>query len=255
MSTTSTGSAVAGDPAQRSDEGQPASSLTADHLGQRRRAAARTPAKNSSRFDTSRLAEVATNRMRSGGTPASATWRRSLETPRTSAQRVGGERPGRINPLAEPDDLGLASDLGPAAVLGGAAISSRSELVPQSIAATGAPSVIGWCSLRSFARHGDGARTLPRGSRVSSPSGLTPGPAASAWASSACRHFTRSGIPPALTPAISATSTQRGAVGEIALVRGAVGAGQLGIGGQSAASRPSRPGLEASSRRRWPAGR
>ena len=40
---------------------------------------------------------------------------------------------------------------------------------------------------------------------ASSPSGFTPGPAASAWPTRACRHFTRSGMPPAETPAISGT--------------------------------------------------
>ena len=33
---------------------------------------------------------------------------------------------------------------------------------------------------------------------ASSPSGLTPGPAAREWPTSTCRHFTRSGMPPAL---------------------------------------------------------
>ena len=39
-----------------------------------------------------------------------------------------------------------------------------------------------------------------------SPIGLTPGPAARAWPASACRHFTRVGMPPAEMPAISSTS-------------------------------------------------
>ena len=39
-----------------------------------------------------------------------------------------------------------------------------------------------------------------------SPIGLTPGPAASACPASACRHFTRVGIPPAEMPSISSTS-------------------------------------------------
>ena len=40
---------------------------------------------------------------------------------------------------------------------------------------------------------------------TSSPRGFTPGPLAKAWAASTCRHFTRSGMPPAEMPAISGT--------------------------------------------------
>jgi len=46
----------------------------------------------------------------------------------------------------------------------------------------------------------------PHAASARSPIGFTPGPAASAWPMSACRHFTRSGIPPAEIPAISGTS-------------------------------------------------
>ena len=49
----------------------------------------------------------------------------------------------------------------------------------------------------------------PRSSSIASarsPIGFTPGPAAREWPTRACRHLTRVGIPPALTPEISGTS-------------------------------------------------
>ena len=64
-----------------------------------------------------------------------------------------------------------------------------------------------WCRSRSAAtrvtarprrrRTGRAAHQSGSSASASSPSGLTPGPAASAWPTSTCRHFTRSGMPPA----------------------------------------------------------
>ena len=70
----------------------------------------------------------------------------------------------------------------------------------------------------------------PSRSSTSSPSGFTPRPWASDWPASTCRHFTRSGMPPAEMPSISGTlcrARRRGR--EVALVRGAVRRGQLGV--------------------------
>src|SRR5690606_17696788 len=44
-------------------------------------------------------------------------------------------------------------------------------------------------------------------SSARSPIGLSPDPAASAWPARACRHLTRSGMPPAENPAISPTNS------------------------------------------------
>ena len=89
------------------------------------------------------------------------------------------------------------------------AISSRSELVPQSMAATrtapGSVFMRGASPARGLApRRPVGIRAThgpppprPGGPRASRPSGLAPG-TASSCATSACRHLTRSGMPPAL---------------------------------------------------------
>ena len=64
------------------------------------------------------------------------------------------------------------------------------------------PHAVGGAELT--ATQGPAVHHGPMRSRVSSPNGLTPGPAARAWARWTCRHLTRVGIPPAETPAISA---------------------------------------------------
>ena len=143
-------------------------------------------------------------------------------------QRLVGEppgarrRPGRAAPSATraPRRAGRSP------------ISSLMELVPQSIAA------IGSAIDAPTSTHGPSAHHAPSRSSTSSPSGLTPGPAASAWAASTCRHLTRSGIPPAETPAISGTSPSSARCGEVGLVRRAVRRGEVGVVG--AAAPPSR---------------
>ena len=80
------------------------------------------------------------------------------------------------------------------------ATSSLTVLVPQSTAATRV-------TRRSGAvAQGPDRQKSPSASSTSSPSGFTPRPCASAWPASTCRHFTRVGMPPAETPAISGTS-------------------------------------------------
>ena len=62
-----------------------------------------------------------------------------------------------------------------------------------------------WEPAAAAGTHGPASHQRGTASRASSPSGLTPGPAASACATSTCRHFTRVGMPPAETPSISST--------------------------------------------------
>ena len=62
-----------------------------------------------------------------------------------------------------------------------------------------------------------------RAASASSPSGLTPGPSASAWATSTCRHLTRSGMPPGGDAGDLRHGLDRFARGEVALVSGPVG--------------------------------
>ena len=59
--------------------------------------------------------------------------------------------------------------------------------------------------------HGESSKLLTQAqsssaARASSPSGFTPAPAPREWPTRECKHFTRSGIPPALTPSSSGTS-------------------------------------------------
>ena len=92
------------------------------------------------------------------------------------------------------------------------AISRRIEFVPQSTAATR-------CVIRPPRRrvtHGPRDHHGPAASSASRPNGFVPG-AASSCATSACRHLTRSGIPPAdwvpggsgSTPASAAAASRR----------------------------------------------
>ncbi len=113
-------------------------------------------------------------------------------------ERLGREPSGPVDALPEPHDLHLAvrstSVPVPAST---SATSSRMELVPQSIAATRV------VTTRSSRVHGPAAPQSGSSASASSPNGFTPGPAASAWPTSTCRHFTRSGMPPAVMPSIS----------------------------------------------------
>src|SRR5690242_21766760 len=70
----------------------------------------------------------------------------------------------------------------------------------------GAPDVHVHGYVPSRGTQGPSAHQGPTTAYTSSPNGLTPGPAASACARWTCRHFTRSGMPPAETPSISGTS-------------------------------------------------
>ena len=121
------------------------------------------------------------------------------------------------------------------------ATSSRSELVPQSTAATlviPAPPrsvLLGAVLLGAVpagavvgATHGPAVHQAGSAASASSPSGFTPGPAAREWATSTCRHLTRSGIPPAETPAISGTSPRRTAA-QVVLVGRTVARGEVAV--------------------------
>ena len=79
-------------------------------------------------------------------------------------------------------------------------------------------------------------------SRVSSPNGLPPGPSASDWARWTCRHFTRVGMPPADTPAISGTDSISSHGGPGSARAPPVARGQVGIVGEPGVHLPHQPG-------------
>ena len=117
------------------------------------------PAKNSSRFCASRAADVATKRIRSTATPAVADGLgvriRGRERP---LERVGVEGAGRVDALAEPDDLHPPVELAGPPSGPGSASSSRIEFVPQSMAATGP------CTARGLPEGSDlGQRLIAQG--------------------------------------------------------------------------------------------
>ena len=200
----------------------------------------RTPSTNSLRFETSRAAEVATNRVRStrvlgddqpvvvqtanvrrsasgANAPVLSTScpSRTIIVRRSSVTRragrgveVGDEQAQGVRPAVECRDPGHETPT---------ASSSAAEPV-----------------------HGPFDHHFGSSSSASSPKGLTPGPAASACATSACRHFTRVGIPPAEVAAISGTSPWAARVGAGSPVGPLVAEPQVGIGGEPAgSSRPS----------------
>ena len=129
---------------------------------------------------------------------------------------LGGDLAGAVDPVAEPDDLHPAHHVdqrrGPAVPGSTSATSRRIELVPQSIAPTRVmprprPSGPRRQSATSSASgtQDPAAHHCGSAASASSPSGLTPGPAASEWPTSTCRHLTRVGMPPAEMPSISGT--------------------------------------------------
>ena len=183
--------------------------------------------------------------------------RRSRRRPRTCAPAPRAPGAGPVDALAEPDDLHP-----PVHVDQGAG--RRVDVGDQQPDRVGAAVDRGHAvTVMRSSRHGGSARRMVQpptrsgsSASASSPSGLTPGPAASECATRTCRHLTRSGIPPADTPAISGTTAERLPRGDVRLVRGAVGRGQLGVGGQPLAHRTHQAlGLEGADRARSPAGR
>src|SRR5262249_5178917 len=165
-------------------------------------------------------------------------------------QRVGREPAGGVHALAEPDDLhapvhvdelaGPAVRVGdeqpqrggtavygpdgngvltgpslpaPAAVLARTTGLGRAGGLAQAWRPAHGTAALGSAGT---ATHGPARHHSPAASRASRPSGLAPG-AASSCATSACRHFTRSGMPPALgvpggsgsTPLARAASSRR----------------------------------------------
>ncbi|CAM5356841.1 hypothetical protein SCYAM73S_05427 [Streptomyces cyaneofuscatus] len=182
----------------------------------------RTPETKSALFSASREAEVATKRTRSAPS-SSMTSAYSRQAAKVRSSASGASRPvlseaawprrtiviRRSSWVKEPVAGSASSDV------------SRMEFVPQSTAAT----LVMRPALRRGRRR-DGRRSGPRRPRppsqpsssfgthgvthaplahhsgsiamASSPSGFTPGPAASEWPTRTCRHFTRSGMPPAL---------------------------------------------------------
>ena len=143
-------------------------------------------------------------------------------------RRVGALERGLAEPprlghrLTEPDDAQFAMQLGELAA------PELSDEQPQRVGTAVDACDDHW---PSGAGHSDGTQGPPahqacRRSSTSSPTGLTPGPAASACASKACRHLTRVGMPPALTPSISGTSPSLAPAG-----------GARGLGGGTRRSR------------------
>ena len=126
------------------------------------------------------------------------------------------------------------------------AISSRIELVPQSMPATRVIARRPAAAGRST--HGPAAHQSGSSASASSPSGFTPGRRRAMCPTSTCRHFTRSGMPPAEMPSISGTVPCSARAAQVVLVGGAVAARPAP--GRRPAARSSR-----ASARRPPAGR
>ena len=169
-----------------------------------------TPWTKSAAFAASRVALVATIRTASAERPPMIlAYPRSAPSVRCSAS--GASRPVESTPWpSRTICIRRSTSVSRPAPGSTSATSSRSELVPQSMAATRA----------GFAGGSRDARALrppcPAASAASRPSGLAPG-TASSCATRACRHFTRSGMPPALcvpdgsgsTPAAAAAAARR----------------------------------------------
>ena len=119
-------------------------------------------------------------------------------------------------------------------IAGRSPMRSLMVLVPQSIAAT-IMWVGRWSSLSRpspGATQGPDLHQSPSRSSTSSPRGLAPRPWARDCPASTCRHFTRSGIPPAEMPSISGTEPMAATGGEVGLVRGGVRRGQFRLRAQ-----------------------
>ena len=105
-------------------------------------------------------------------------------------QRFRRQPAGPVDPLPQPDDLHQAHHVGQ---LGAGGIDVGDQQ-PERIGAA-----VHGGDTRHEGRpdtHGPARHHSPTASSASRPNGFTP-PTASSWATSACRHFTRSGIPPA----------------------------------------------------------
>ena len=134
---------------------------------------------------------------------------------------TGSIRPGAVDAVPEPDDLHAPQDVGERP---GRAVDVRDEEADRVGAAVDRPHPDEPVGLTHPTPRGPPPRnwsapTSRRAcSRASSPSGLTPGPRARECATRTWRHLTRSGMPPAETPAISGTSPSLAAVGEVVVV-------------------------------------
>ena len=145
------------------------------------------------RCAASRVAEVAQNR-----TPGDVVRRDQggvlVDRRERARQRLVGEPAGRVDALAEPDHPRLAH-AAPCRQVGDQQLDGVGAAVDRGDPGHGVTTT-----------QGPSAHQSPSRSSTSSPSGFTPGPAASACAASTCRHLTRSGMPPAEMPSISGTS-------------------------------------------------
>ena len=123
--------------------------------------------------------------------------------PTGALDRLGGQPAGASTPWPSRTISIRRSTSVCAPSSGTSATSSRIELVPQSIAATRVTAA------PPSATHGPARPPAVHPGDAASPNGFTPGPAASAWATSTCRHLTRSGMPPALARVGSSSCASR----------------------------------------------
>ena len=190
MSTTSTGGAGGvAQVAHRAVEGQRRLDVAADHLGLDARAARARRRRRRAAFDASRRRRrrdephpLRRHVVRRGSARRT---RRSRRTPAPAPRRRSGRcgrGPGRAAPSASRGRRRRAAS----------PISSLIVLVPQSMAAT-------------RPRTGPLSTTRRAGRAPRRRAGSRPRPCASDWPASTCRHFTRSGMPPAEMPSISWT--------------------------------------------------
>ena len=117
-----------------------------------------------------------------------------------AGERFRREPAGLVHPLAQPDDLHPPDHVGQP---GPAGIDVREQQAQRIGAAVHGghppghvPSPATQClSTQCSSTQGPDSHQAPTAASASAPNGFTP--ATSSWATSACRHFTRSGIPPA----------------------------------------------------------
>ena len=251
MSITSTGPSSRPDPAQRAGEGQLGLAVAADHV--REHAEPLAGPRRRTRPGSSRPGRPRWRRSGSGR-PARRP-RRINSAYASTAAKVRRSASGWNSPVASTpwpsrtisvrrSPLDQAAPSGPGRRSAGGSSWCRSRR-PR-------PAVISGRAPPGRA----GSRTRRSRPDASSPSGLTPGPPASAWPTRACRHLTRSGMPPALTSAISGTPAQLRPVVQVAAVGLPVAVGELVVvlqPGRHVRHQPAR--LQASSRPPWPAGR
>ncbi len=130
----------------------------------------------------------------------------AVERGEGALERLGRERPRAVDTLTEADDLHRPLELVRRPRDGVDVGHEQAQRVRAAVERRDPPGARAHASAGVWGQVAGQPPSAARRSSVSSPIGLTPGPAARACPTRACRHFTRVGIPPQEMPAISGTS-------------------------------------------------